>query len=470
MADAYNFGPGFQEKILAMLWRDPQFYTIYQECVRPRYFEREVHIDLARIITEFYEKYEITPTKESMVEEVRALTEKSRIKKELEADYINALSNMATIDLTDEAYVREKVVQFGRKQALTEAIMASVEDVQRGVNFDQVEDRINKATKVGEDIGDFGTFYFDTIEERMKGYDTVETEKIATGNKSMDKVMAGGLGRGELGIVIAPPGKGKTLSLINFAASGKLNGYNVVHFTLEMSEDRVTQRYDSHYVNRDKAYIKDNRANIVKSLTMLAQAVDGELIVKEYPTRTASVATMKSYLTSLRVTHGMEPDLVVVDYPDLMKPSRQYNERRTELELLYEELRGMAQELNCAVWGASQTNRGALSKEVVTIADLAESFGKAAVADFMVALSQTEKEKERGELRYFIAKSRNGQSDITLHQDVDYARMRIIPNDTRQQAAGMSESTGGGSRYERQTHENETSVASSILDAAKGNS
>src|SRR5699024_7205039 len=127
-----------------------------------------------RIITNFYDKYEISPTKESLAEEVRSLVESSRVKKELEDDYTGALENMMTMDLSDEAYIKERVVQFGRKQALTQAILESVDDVQRGNDFDKVEQRINAATKVGEDIGDFGTFYFDTehIDERLKSYDT----------------------------------------------------------------------------------------------------------------------------------------------------------------------------------------------------------------------------------------------------------------------------------------------------------
>lgn len=471
--DVYNFGPSFQEKILAVLWRDPSFYTIYSDCVRPRFFESEVHIDLARIITEFYESYETSPSLETMEEEVRSLTERSKVKQQQHELYLESLNNMITMDLSDDGYVKDKVVQFGRKQALTQAILESVEDVQKGVDFEKVEDRINKATKVGEDIGDFGTFYFDVekMDERLESYNTRDSEKISTGNTLLDKAMSGGLGRGELGIVIAPPGTGKTLSLINFGAACKLEGRNVVHFTLEMSEERVSHRYDSNYTNKDFAYIREHRNEVASSLKTLSTARQGELIIKEYPTRTCTVSKIKSYLTSLKLAKGITPDLLIIDYPDLMQPSRNYNERRTELEILYEELRGVAQEFDCAVWGASQTNRGALSKEVVTIGDLAESFGKAAVADFMIALSQTKEEKARNELRYYVAKSRNGQSDITLHFDVFYDKMRVTPNDSRQMAFEMSSDdsstskTGKEGRGEQLTRKNESEVASNIIDA-----
>ena len=158
----------------------------------------------------------------------------------------------------------------------------------------------------------------------------------------------------------------------------------------------------------------------------------GELIVKEYPTRTCTVNTIRSLLTKLKTSNGFTPDLLVLDYPDIMKPTRDYGEKRHELELLYEEVRAMAQEFDMAVWGASQTNRAALSKKVVTIADLAESFGKAAVADFMIALSQTKEEKRNNEVRYYIAKNRNGTSDETVHCDIFYDKMKIQSNIERQ--------------------------------------
>jgi hypothetical protein len=148
---------------------------------------------------------------------------------------------------------------------------------------------------------------------------------------------------------------------------------------------------------------------------------------------------IKSHLTKLRIARGFKPDLIILDYPDIMKPSRDYSEKRTELELLYEEIRGMAQEFNCAVWVASQTNRGALSKKVVTIADLAESFGKAATSDFMLALSQTKQEKRDGEVRYYVAKHRNGQSDETIHCDIDYTTMKVTSNAERETSFDIEE-------------------------------
>ncbi len=435
----YDFSPSFQEKILALMWREPSFYVIYKDCIKPQYFESDVHIDMGRILTSYYDKYKLAPTLAAVNEEVRDLVNGTRVKKEKEKDYQECVERLVNADLSDAAYIKDRVVAFGKRQALTEAILKSVDDLKTGSDFGIIEHRIKEANQVGQDIGDLGTSYFDTIDERLERYDQRDTEKIPTGIDLIDKVMAGGLGRGELGVVIAPPGTGKTLSLVNIGANAIKQGKNVVHFSLEMSEERVSQRYDSTFTDKDFNYIKENKTNVSKALSMLGKMRKGKLMIKSYPTRTCTLEMMKSYLSKIKLSSGFVPDLIIIDYADIMRPTSVYKERRNELEILYEEIRGMAQEYNAALWTASQTNRGALEKKVVTIADLAESFGKAAVADFMIAISQTKAEKKNNELRYYIAKSRNGESDSTIHCDVYYDRMKVRSNKERQLAFELAD-------------------------------
>jgi len=478
LAGVYEFSPSFQEKILSMIWREPTFYTIYKECVKPQYFESDVHIDLARVFNDYYEKYQVQPSPEVIQEEVRKLTAHSKVKKEKEKDYLECVDRLMNMDLADRAYVQDSAIAFGKKQALTEAILKSVDDLQKAKDFSIIEKRIKEANQVGENIGDLGTDYFETINARMPVYHERDAEKIKTGIDKVDQLMAGGLGRGELGIVIAPPGTGKTLSLVNFGAAGVNQGKNVAHFSLEMSEQRVTQRYDSTFTNKDFAYIRDNQDSVAKALGMIKKVRKGRLKVKSFPTRTCTVDMIKAYLTKVKLADGFVPDVIIIDYPDLLRPTSTYSERRTELEILYEELRGLAQEFDAAMWGASQTNRGALEKKVVTIADLAESFGKAAVADFMIAISQTKEEKKNNELRYYIAKSRNGESDFTVHCDVFYDKMRVRSNAERQLAFELQEDDeddGGdnkkrGKRMEREIKakkESEGNVMKDVMEIMK---
>ena len=478
MSKSYEFSKTFQEKIIAVLLRDSACYTLYKETIKPKYFELDIHIDLTRIIFEYYETYKNSPTMEALLEEIRQLCKGSKIKREKLSEYVSTIERIVSVNLEDAEYVKDKIVLFGQKQALTEAILKSAEDIEKGNDFERVKTRIDDAVRVGTEVHDMGTSYFNTIEERISAYNKPQTIKISTGIDLLDKVMAGGLSRGELGIVIAPPGSGKTLSLVNFGASAIIAGMNVLHLTFEMSEERVTQRYDVRFIDKTFDYIKENQSKVSESLKRLSKMNRGELVVKEYPTRTCTVNTIRSLLTKLRTASDFTPDLLILDYPDIMKPTRDYGEKRHELELLYEEIRAMAQEFNLAVWGASQTNRAALAKKVVTIADLAESFGKAAVADFMIALSQTKEEKRNNEVRYYVAKNRNGTSDETIHCDIFYDKMKVQSNIERQNEFNLrgdsdddedndvktkSKGDYASSRYKKFKDDSETKVSKTVL-------
>lgn len=427
----YNYGIPFQENILAFLWRHPTFFFSYRDCVKPQYFEREEHIDIARIIFNYKDQFKNPPSLNVMKEEVKKLCEGSKIKIERKNEYDEILLTLAKMDIGDYEYLKEEIVKFGQKQALIEAVFKSADDLKAGTNFDAIKERINKATLVGHGVDHLGVDYFDTINERMEAYDNDGEERIKTGNPLFDKVLLGGLARKELGIVIAPPGTGKTISLVNIGVGAVLAGYNVLHLSLEMDEDSMTKRYDSCFMNRDREYIKENRDKVTSALQRVSDMVEGKLFIRAYPPRKFGMNDMTSLVSMLEITKGVKIDVIIIDYIDLMKVSRQYGEKRQELEMLYEEVRGFGAEHNCAMWSATQANRGSLSKKTVTMADIAESFGKAAVADFMVAISQTKEEKREQRVRYHVAKFRRGKSDETIHCYIHYDKIKVLPDNER---------------------------------------
>ena len=127
------------------------------------------------------------------------------------------------------------------------------------------------------------------------------------------------------------------------------------------------------------------------------QDIEGRLIVKEYPTKSATTETLKNHLYKLK-QRGIEPDLLIVDYGDLLKPVNNFKEKRYELGSIYEELRAIAKVNECPLWTASQTNRSGLNAEVITMESISEAFNKCFVADFICTVSRTyEEEHEEGE-------------------------------------------------------------------------
>jgi len=152
--------------------------------------------------------------------------------------------------------------------------------------------------------------------------------------------------------------------------------------------------------------------------------VSGTLVVKEYPTKSASTRTIKSHLEKLR-QRGMNVDMVIVDYGDLLKPVTVTREKRHDLESIYEELRGMAQEFQCPIWTASQTNRSGLNAEVITMESISEAFSKCFVADFIFSVSRTVEDKSIKGGRIFIAKNRNGPDGLIYPIFMDPSNVAI---------------------------------------------
>jgi len=173
--------------------------------------------------------------------------------------------------------------------------------------------------------------------------------------------------------------------------------------------------------SHDPSIFKDEIYNTVKD-------IDGKLIVKEYPTKSASTNTIKTHLSKLH-KRGIKPSMIIVDYADLLRPVVIRKEKRNELESIYEELRAISQEFQCPVWTASQTNRSGLNAEVITMEQISEAFNKCFVADFIFTISRTIEDKQKNQAKMFIAKNRNGPDGLIydLFMDTSNVSIKMLP-------------------------------------------
>ena len=305
-------------------------------------------------------------------------------------------------EATDLEFVQEKSLDFCRKQKLKEAMMRSAKLLQSS-SFDEISKVINEALKLGSD-NDYGYDYLKDFERRFLKKDR---SPVSTGWQQVDAISAGGLGKGELGVVIAPTGAGKSMVLVHLGAQALLAGKTVVHYSFELQDSVIASRYDSCITGIPLRELFNFKEQILERV----QDIEGSLIVKEYPTKSASTETLKNHLYKLR-QRGIEPDLIIVDYGDLLRPNIIRKEKRHDLETIYEDLRGLAQEHECSLWTASQTNRSGLNAEVITMESISEAFNKCFVADFIFTISRTVKDKSADTGRIFVAKNRNGPDGI----------------------------------------------------------
>lgn len=430
----YKYTPQVQLKILACLWRDKFAYTLYKQTVQPQFFTKSEHIDICRIIFDYYDEYNVPPTKDALIEEVTHMCLSSPKKKELLIDYVEAINFMSEIPLDDIDYIKGKIIAFGKRQALVNAVIESADILEKkpDTEYSKIEGLVKDAMRVGEEVEDLGTNFFENIYERFqqyaKGDDVIE--RIPTSMEKLDDCLKGGIGRTEMCVVIAPPGRGKTTMLTNIASSALENGYKVLHVSLENNENQVIRNYDSRILRRSFHYLQDNSLACINASEYTKKLYHNNLQTKKFPTKSLTVAQLRAYMDKLSVVYDFKPDLLVVDYGMIMKPVHNYNDKRNGIEEIYEELRAVADDYNCALITAAQGNRGSLSKKIVTTADLAECFAIANTADICLALCQTAQEKEQQIMRGFLAKNRDSADGIIFKGTIDYETKVITFTET----------------------------------------
>ena len=290
-------------------------------------------------------------------------------------------------------------------------------------SYDEVSKIINDALKLGTD-NNHGYDYMLDFEKR---FEIMARNPVSTGWELIDNISKGGLGRGELGVVIAPTGAGKSMALVHLGVHALKLGLNVVHYTLELQDKVVSLRYDSCITGIPLSDVKECKDQVWDGI----QDIPGKLIVKEYPTKSATTNTIKHHLEKLK-RKDFKIDMVIVDYGDLIRPINSQREKRIELESIYEELRGLAQVFNCSLWTASQTNRSGLNAEVITMESISEAFNKCFVADFICTISRTVKDKNTNEGRMFIAKNRNGPDGLIfpIFMDTSNVKIKVLQQST----------------------------------------
>ena len=393
-----QFGHVFQAKIISSLLSDKKFIQTICDILEPEYFDSDANKWLAKEIRDYFFEYKTSPTLEVMKVKID----------DMENDVLqvsvveNLKESWRNVNSTDLPFVQEQTLEFCRNQVMKNAIMDSVDLIEVG-QYDQIKKLVDEAMKAGSDR-DLGHDYIDGIEERL----TKSTrDTVKTGWDPIDEVMDGGLGGGELGVVVAPAGIGKTWCLQSMGASAVKNGLNVVHYTLELNQNYVGLRYDTVFSGVTTADIKYYQDDVKKKIDQLK----GTLLIKYFPTKSATVQTLAAHLSQIEI-QGTKPDLVLVDYADILKGMG--SEKRHVLENIYEDLRGLAGEIECPIWTASQANRSSLEEDVIDATKVAEAYSKVMIADFVVSVSRKVEDKIANTSRFHVIKNRFGIDGITF--------------------------------------------------------
>lgn len=415
--DFSQFGKPFQENLCQLIFSSRAFADQMQEVLDINFLEFKYLQVFVKLVFHYKEKYARQPSESIMGTILR--TELANENELIIKQIRDFFARMSRTEVQDEEYIKDVAVDFCKKQVLKEAILKSVPLLKKS-SFDDIQKLINNAMKLGNDSDD-GYRYIEDFERR---FELKSRDPVTTGWKVLDDLTKGGIGNGELGVVIAPTGAGKSMALVHLGAQALKEGKTVIHYTLELSDTIVASRYDSCITGIPLRELFNRKEEIYDEI----KDISGKLIVKEYPTKSAKVDTLRNHLEKLQ-QQEISVDMIIVDYGDLLRSNLKNDEKRHQLESIYEELRSLAQINSCPVWTASQTNRSGLNAEVITMEAISEAFNKCFVADFIFSISRTVQHKNSNGGRVFIAKNRNGPDGLIypIFMDPSNVKIDVLP-------------------------------------------
>jgi replicative DNA helicase len=414
MADKLStYGHNFQVKVISSLLTDRIFLQQVSDIMSPDYFESQANQWIVETIKTYFVDYGSIPTLD--VFKIKTQEESSDILKTSIIDNLREVFKYVESDDLD--FVKEESLKFCKNQEIKKAIMDSVDLLKRG-QYEDIKKRIDEAMKAGADK-DIGYEYLLGVAER---YTDNVRNTMPTCWPLINDLAGGGFGKGELIIFVAGPGGGKSTAMMNIGAHILKKGLRVVHYTMELTEAYVSQRYDAVITGIATQNLKYHIEDIETEL----KKISGELIVKYYPTKTASVSSLKAHMDKL-ILQGKKPDIVIVDYADLLRGSGKAGRDalHQELENIYEDLRGLAGEYEVPVFTASQANRSSAESDIITGEQVASSFAKIMIGDFVISLSRKVTDKIAGTGRWYVIKNRFGPDGLTLPSRLNMSNGRI---------------------------------------------
>jgi len=400
-----QFGTSFQSKIIASLLRDIKFIQTISDILNPSMFDSDSNKWLVKTVKDYYYEYKKQPTLEVIKYKIDEIDNDV-----LKSGVIDKLRDVwKNIEATDLEFVQTQTLDFCKNQTLKNAILNSV-DLLENKDYDGIKSIIDEAMKAGT-TRDLGHDYIVSLDLRLE--ESARTT-IATPWDVINEIMDGGLGIGELGVVVAPAGIGKSWTLQALGAGALKQSKTVVHYTLELNENYVGLRYDSIFSGVTTANIKYYKDDVKSKISKLP----GKLLIKYFPTKAAGVQTIGSHLKQIELS-GVKPDVVLVDYADILMPTGKFREKRHAIGNIYEDLRGLAGELEVPIWTASQANRSALEEDVIGADKVAEDYSKVMTADFVMSMSRKVEDKIANTGRFHVIKNRFGIDGITYPSTIN---------------------------------------------------
>jgi replicative DNA helicase len=416
-----------------LLLEDTDFLRAFRGVLKPEHFKApELHF-LAEFALDFYERHRLAPGLESFkieLDEPQRAWSVIGVQPELMDALVNALEEDGAPSTGVTAYVRDRLEYYIKVREFEQAVRTASYHLDEG-EVDKAFDVVRAAQQVRANKDEYLVFP-DDLDKVLEYFapERLDRVSISTGIPGLDLALGGGLRPGELGVMMGPLKRGKSMALVQLGASALRRNVSVVHYSLENSAEDTYGRYMAHLVGESvetalREHVTGSELHERARVQLQRIDSDAQVFIRWFPAKVTSVSDIESDLEELLFEHRI--GLVVIDYGDLAR-SRQRHERAYEEQAdVFLELRNLGMTTGLPVWTATQSNRQSLNTKDVVISQIAESLGKAMKADFVVAMSQTPEEAKSKPplLRLDVVAARRGRPGIpvTVQALFDHAQL-----------------------------------------------
>ena len=413
-------GFDYQLRLMAQMLTDKQFANSIIDIVDPNYFEDTYLRIIAATLKDAKRIDDIVPDIGSV--EFRLLED---IKDDVQRRYtISQLRKVQEVSQYDALKVQDIAMKFCKQQELKKSIKEIQKIIDKGdiENYEQCETILRKALEHGDNKDD-GMDVFHNIKDVL--IDDFR-KPIRTGIKGLDEVMDGGLSKGELAVILAPFGVGKTTMMTKIANTAMNDGYKVLQIFFEDNIKVIQRKHLSCWSNIDLNSLSLHKDEIMSMCgEMMAKSKDGKgiLKLKKFASDGTTIPIIRQYIRK-KIAEGFRPDIVLLDYIDCVQPSKHFDDVFSGEGSVMRQFESMLSELDIAGWTAVQGNRSSIKANVVEADQMGGSIKKGQIGHFIVSIAKSLDQKENGTATMAILKSRFGKDGIVF-EDITFDNAKI---------------------------------------------
>jgi replicative DNA helicase len=400
-------GNQFQLQLLNQIIEDKDFSSSIMDVIESSYFDNKYFKIIIQMIKEYFSKYESTPNFDTLEQIV-----KSEITQELVAKIVlDTIKQVKEAPFEGTVFVQEKALKFCKQQELQKAMDRAQKIITEGdfESYDKVEGLVRDALQVGQT--DKGT------SDIFTGLDTVLEEDyrhpIPMGIVGIDKLLKGGLAKGEIGVILAPTGVGKTTILTKIANTAFNLGYNVLQIFFEDNPKIVQRKHFTIWTGIEPDNLANHKEEVMSKITEIQETMKNKLVLKKLASDTMTMNQIKNQVRKM-IAEGNKIDLILLDYIDCVLPESSSKDEWKAEGSVMRGFEAMCHELNLVGWTATQGNRSSISSEVVTTDQMGGSIKKAQVGHVIITVAKTLQQKEMNLATIAITKSRLGKDGVVF--------------------------------------------------------